>query len=426
LVGEKLADFRFLVVKTMEELERVIETLEFENDKRAASDPLVRTSLRIVEEFLKNHRVLCYGGTAINNLLPEKDRFYDPVRDIPDYDFFSETPQEHAMFLANKLAAAGVQNVEVKPGIHLGTFKVFADFEGVADITQLDEDLFKRLWEENVTRGGIHYVSPNFLRMSMYLELSRPRGDVSRWKKIYQRLQLLNKEYPIVCNPDETKTHSKVTAEIKKEVRRLLLTEDVVLLGVTAAETHLRKEWTTPVMLLGTKETIEKITKGKKVKVHEGTEILAPRYDIVEPDGSRHIRLYETTACHSYHKVPGGYRVASIPTILQFFFAYLYSNAQKGNIENLLCIAQRLMDLADHKPKRRFELLTPIDCLGKQETLVDMRKEKATLYEKLSKNKQSTDFLRYFFTYNPRASVTERKRLRESLRKTRKSRTGSS
>jgi hypothetical protein len=84
------------------------------------------------------------------------------------------------------------------------------------------------------------------------------------------------------------------------------------------------------------------------------------------------------------------------------------------------------MDLADHKPKRRFELLTPIDCLGKQETLVDMRKEKATLYEKLSKNKQSTDFLRYFFTYNPRASVTERKRLRESLRKTRKSRTGSS
>lgn len=330
------------------------------------------------------------------------------------------------MILANKLAAAGVQNVEVKPGVHLGTFKVFADFEGVADITQLDSDLFKRLWEENITRGGIHYVSPNFLRMSMYLELSRPRGDVSRWKKVYQRLLLLNKEYPIVCKQTETEDHPKASLEIKREIRKLLLTEDVVLLGATAAETHLRKEWTTPVMLLAPKETIEKLTKGKQVKFHEGSEILAPRYDIVEPDGSRHIFLYETTACHSYHKVPGGYRVASIPTILQHFFAYIYSNVRKGNVESFLCIAQRLMDLADHKPKRRFELLTPIDCLGKQETLVDMRKEKASLYEKLSKNKQSTDFLRYFFTYNPRIAVTERKKIRESLRKTRKSRTESS
>jgi hypothetical protein len=104
----------------------------------------------------------------------------------------------------------------------------------------------------------------------------------------------------------------------------------------------------------------------------------------------------------------------------------VYSDGQKGNVESVLCIAQRLMDLADHKPKRRFELLTPIDCLGTQQTLVDMRKEKASLYEELSKNKQSTDFLRYFFTYNPRAPGTERKKIRETLRKTRKSRTESS
>lgn len=407
----------------MEDLERVIETLEFENDKRAASDPLVKTALGVVEDFLKNHRVLCYGGTAINNLLPAKDRFYNPVTDVPDYDFFSETPQEHSMIVANKLVAAGVQNVEVKPGMHMGTFKVFADYEGVADITQLDKELFERLWEENVVRGGIHYVSPNFLRMSMYLELSRPRGDVSRWKKVYQRLLLLNKEFPIVCKQTEAQEHPKVSEEMKKRIRKILLEEDVVLLGVTAAEVHLRQQWTTPVMLLATKETIDKLTKGKQVKTHEGTEILAPRYDIVEPDGSSHIRIIETTACHSYHKVPGGYKVASIPTILQYFFAYIYTDAKQGNIENMLCIAQRLMDLADHKPKRRFELLTPIDCLGTQMSLVDMRKEKAALYSKLSKNKQSSDFLKYFFTYNPRAPVTERQKLRKSLRKTRKSRT---
>ena len=33
--------------------------------------------------------------------------------------------------------------------------------------------------------------------MSMYLELSRPAGDVSRWPKVLKRLSLLNKHYPL-------------------------------------------------------------------------------------------------------------------------------------------------------------------------------------------------------------------------------------
>ena len=39
--------------------------------------------------------------------------------------------------------------------------------------------------------------------MSMYLELSRPKGDVSRWEKVLKRLIILNKNYPIkykMCN----------------------------------------------------------------------------------------------------------------------------------------------------------------------------------------------------------------------------------
>ena len=33
--------------------------------------------------------------------------------------------------------------------------------------------------------------------MNMYLELSRPQGDVSRWEKVLKRLTLLNKSYPL-------------------------------------------------------------------------------------------------------------------------------------------------------------------------------------------------------------------------------------
>ncbi len=389
-----------------------------------ASDPLVQSALKVVEDFLKTHSVLCYGGTAINNLLPPEDRFYNPEVEVPDYDFFSRTPQEHAMFLANKLKEIGIKNIEVKPGVHLGTFKVFADFEGVADITHLESLVFDRLWDENVTRNGIHYVSPDFLRMSMYLELSRPRGDVSRWKKVYERLLLLNKHYPIQCKAGKTSPHPEIEKERKKEFRRILTEEPVVLLGATAAEVHLEKDLTTPAMFLAEKETIEKLTKGRTVQFYEGSEILPPLYNVIEEDGSVQFKFYETTACHSYHSIPGGGKVASIPTILQFFFAYIYSaKGSSQNVANTLCIAQRMVDLASHKPKRRFELLTPKDCIGIQETKTDLRKNKSKLYEELSKDKNSAEFIQYFFTYDPHVDVKERKKIRERLRKTRRART---
>lgn len=411
----------------MEEIVKIAEELEEENNRRMAQDTLVKTSLKTVESFLKNHKVLCYGGTAINNLLPEEDRFYDPEVEIPDYDFFSRTPQEHAMFLANNLKGAGIKNIEVKPGVHLGTFKVFADFEGVADITELEPLVFDRLWDEHIVIDDIHYVSPDFLRMSMYLELSRPRGDVSRWKKVYERLLLLNKHYPIKCVSEKAKDHPELDKEYRRRLRELLLDEKnpVVLLGASAAEIHERRELTTPAMLLAEKETIDKLTAGKKIKYYEGTEILPPLTNVYEEDGTIQFKFYETSACHSYHRIPGGGKVASIPTILQFFFAYIYSaKGSKENVANTLCIAQRLVDLAAHKPSRRFEILTPKECIGIQETKTDLRKNKAKLYEEVSKDKNSVEFVKYFFTYNPHDSEEERKKTREKLRKTRRARTG--
>ena len=91
-----------------------------------------------------------------------------------------------------------------------------------------------------------------------------------------------------------------------------------------------------------------------------------------------------------------------------------------------MCVAQRLVDLANHKEKRRYALLTPIDCLGTQETLIDMKKHKAELYEKLSKNRGSVEFLKFFFSYNPKSTKTQRAHVRKQLHRTRKARYESS
>jgi len=401
----------------MEEIRKIVKDLETENNRVSASDPGTVTSLAVVKNFLKNHRVLCYGGTAINNLLPKEDQFYNPEEDVPDYDFFSKTPQAHSVIIANKLKAEGIASVEVKPGMHLGTFKVFADFTGVADITQLDEEIFDRLWEQAETRDGIHYVPVNFLRMSMYLELSRPHGDVSRWEKVYSRLQLLNKAHPTTCNKNITKHREELTDEQQKGVLKLLKNEPVVLLSVSAAEIHLDKNWTTPIGLLAERETIERLTKGENVEVNEENDILPRRTYVMNSDGTKSLfRFYETTACHSYHEMENGVRVASIPTTLQFFFAYLYSGAQEDNVANVLCIAQRLVDIAKSKAKRRFDILTPKECIGIQESFVEMKRNKAELFEQLGKDRSSKKFLENFFTYNP-DDTTSKKKAKTAVKK---------
>jgi len=394
----------------MEDLAKIIEDLEDENNRAAAADPAIKTSMGVVEAFLKKHPVLCYGGTAINNLLPKKDQFYDPKVEVPDYDFFSKTPQAHAVIIANQLKKHGIKEVEVKPGMHLGTFKVFADYTGVADITSLTPEIFDRLWDQAEVRNNIHYVPPNFLRMSMYLELSRPRGDVSRWEKVYKRLQLLNAAHPVTCKKEEGSVHDQLTAEQQKGVIKMLKNEPVVLLSVSAAEIHLGEKWTTPIGLLAERETIERLTKGENVVVSEENDILPRRTVVLNADGKRSLfRFYETTACHSYHEMKNGVRVASIPTTLQFFFAYMYSGAEEANIASVLCIAQRLVEIANEKPSRRFDVLTPKECIGEQESFTDMKRNKAKLYSELGKDKSSAAYLEYFFTYDPSDAASKKK-----------------
>jgi hypothetical protein len=246
------------------EVEEVIALAQEQIDKEAASDPDVKKMIKIVREFIETHRVMCYGGTAINNLLPPEDQFYDFSIEIPDYDFFSETPQLHAAKLGDRLANAGFASVEVKPGVHLGTFKVFANYIGVADVSHMEGSMFKKLWDEKITKDKISYVPPNFLRMAMYLELSRPKGDVSRWKKVYKRLQLLNKHHPMTCPAGAEKlTDEFVDDAVRDEIRDVLVKGNLVLLGFNGSmvqETTPRK-WMLPLDILVTPEKRAEVSK---------------------------------------------------------------------------------------------------------------------------------------------------------------------
>jgi hypothetical protein len=149
--------------------------------------------IEIVENFIRSKKLVCYGGTAINNILPKDVQFYNYDLEIPDYDFFSPNALSDAKELADIYYAAGYKDVEAKAGVHMGTFKVFVNFIPIADITIMNKEIFHNIFVDSIEISGIHYAPPNYLRMSMYLELSRPMGDSSRWEKVMKRLNLLNK-----------------------------------------------------------------------------------------------------------------------------------------------------------------------------------------------------------------------------------------
>ena len=207
------------IQKQFEHLEKAVSEAQRRIDLTAASDPEIIKAIRVVERFLRKNRRVCYGGQAINSLLPPKRRFYDDKTDLPDYDFFTPEPNKDMDELVQDLLKEGFTDVVKKLSVHEGTMKVMVNFVPVADCSELHPHIFSIVQKRAKSVNGILYCDPDFLRMMMYLELSRPRGEVERWKKVYERLTLLNHEYPV--SPCEQQI--RVSGAISPEERRIIL-----------------------------------------------------------------------------------------------------------------------------------------------------------------------------------------------------------
>ena len=97
-------------------LEDAIETNE-KIQKKQKKKSLQNDIIKILENFIREKGLVCYGGIAINSILPSSKKFYDKKLDIPDYDFFSPNALEDAKELALLYARTGYENVEAKSAL---------------------------------------------------------------------------------------------------------------------------------------------------------------------------------------------------------------------------------------------------------------------------------------------------------------------
>jgi hypothetical protein len=134
-------------------------------------------------------------------------------------------------------------------------------------------------------------------------------------------------------------------------------------------------------------------------------EIIAPHYEI-QVGNDTVVFIYEPLACHSYNIVKeDGYdvKVATIDTMLSFYLAFLYADRPYYDKDRILCMSKYLFEvqaknrLAQKGVLRRFS----ISCMGHQETIEEMRAEKAEKFKELKDKKKTPEYDAWFLRYRP-------------------------
>ena len=396
-------------------------------DYFSAHDDDTLLAIHVIETFLRKKHRICYGGQAINAYLPAQYKFYDPEYSIPDYDFFTPSQHEDLKLIAEDLYKAGFTEISAREGMHEGTIKIYVNFIPVADLTAMDPRIYRILSKRDTQFDGISYIDPNSLRMLMYLELSRPRGEVRRWEKVFERLILFNEFVPIQsCRSLSKKNLSKSTLTLPQaqfvfrfivQQRRMIAGADLVPFyqhAITKRSTKL--SWvlgsTKPIIFFSPEpvhdsgailsELSSLSNKKIKTKIYRNQGLdLIPSIHILHHNYAPLVIIIEQSACHSYINIPikdttilgNGLvhhvlRVASMDTLITLYFTLGFVQTTFFDRGAMDCLANQLVDLsiiARREPDKFIFPFVSIRCVGHQHGIASLIRAK--LYRMTLKRK---------------------------------------
>ena len=397
----KKIDFEAIVHERLEEaIDKAQERLDIEE----AKSPELRFALDIVEQFLRRKRRVCYGGTAMNAQLPPDLQFYTAEKDLPDYDFFTPEIERDTEELVNDLKRAGFEDVANRVGMHDGTKKILVNYVAVADISEMDRAIFERIQKRAVVIKGIYYTDPDVLRMMMYLELSRPKGEVARWAKVYERLSLINSVFPMKKCEKEERKPKQIPFEVRDIIHRFIIDNHRILAGARLEKLYYKslrgrkpQEWETreggavvffsPDIKKDSLDLRQRLGfRGIEIEYYKAKgEIIPPRL-VLKFFKVPVVLLIENTACHSYNSIKEKKTgktvfIASLETLITLYLSLAIFTNDENDIFgfSLLCAVERFIDVNGQiqraKTIRQFAPF-PLDCEGYQKGYPTLLREK--------------------------------------------------
>lgn len=430
---------RTSIKRQIADLEKVAEKAGEIIQYESAHNPEIQYAIDIVGNFLRKRKRVCYGGTAINAILPKPLKFYDPQKDLPDYDFFTPNPAQDIKEIVRDIQQAGFPDVIERVGIHEGTHKIMVNFVPIADISEMDPEVYKGLFKRSVEKDGIRYADADFLRMLMYLELSRPRGQVARWSKVFERLTLLNGAFPPkVCR---TKINDlvgrvslpffirKVLLDYVIENKRVLMGAEIVSLYDWLIEKSRRLDphisWFLKkrgMIVFLSPEAERDAYRLKEMFGSDEVDVnlmpakgeIVPERAIVSYRKMPFVEILQENACHSFTSLDlqGGkvLRVASLETMITFYYALMmFTDDEKVLQFYMSCLCQKLVEMSERLHRKGGVGPIPsfsIECSGYQKGYATLLKEK---FERIAREKKRL-----------RAASMRRRSLRSRQSQTRK------
>lgn len=374
-----------------------------------ANNQEIQYALDIIANFLRKKGRVCYGGTAINAILPKNLQFYDPKKDLPDYDFFTPTPTEDIKEIVRELNQAGFTEVVERVGIHAGTHKIMVNFIPIADMTVLHNEFYKKVFKRSIVKEGIHYCDPDFLRMLMYLELSRPRGQVARWEKVFERLVLLNAAFPPKsCKIPTEKLVGKASIPylIRNGILNYIIENERIMLGAEVVALYdwliLKRKSYDPtiqwflkkngmIVFMSPEANVDAMrlkelfnSDDVSIEVFKSKSDFLPERVLVSFRGAPLAFIVQESACHSFNilnlKEGTKLKVASLETMITLYISLMIFTEDAKRIEfQIECLSRRLVEMSEILHRKGGVGPIPafsITCSGYQKGFATLLKEK--------------------------------------------------
>ena len=226
----------------------------------------VNKIVEIVLDFVKDKKRKIYGGFGLNAIIKSKnknDAFYADD-EIPDIDTYSPTPIEDLVEICDILYSRGFTDVFGTEAFHEGTYKIFTKGYNAIDLSYVPKLIYDNI--PYVEIDNVRYTAPSFISIDFYRILSEPLFSSWRWEKVFKRLYLLQKYYPIKKIPNDDNMMSKVFNYKFSEENKNKITETIEEFIVNNDRIYLFGDFAYNLLV----DEVDKINKANFKKVNVG------------------------------------------------------------------------------------------------------------------------------------------------------------
>jgi hypothetical protein len=335
-------------------------------------------------DTIGNFKVLLYGGTAINDVLPEKLKFYSKT-ELPDIDIFCtfNTYKLLSKKLLQVFFLNGNEISTIREALHEHTYKLMVDGLHVIDISVIDKAFFNTLSKNKLKLSfkKLYCVNIDYLKYSLHTMIAQPLQSY-KWVKIFERLVHFYKAFPISTKLQEINTDDYFITDLPEtifnDVTDYIKTTDFVAFGWDIISKYIKLDVKNAIPVQYIVSSIEPLVVANDIVSYLKNKHLtiidtSTDHSIICYKNIKFLYIFKSHNCLSYITYRGR-KQASIHSIIEHLYLIYFNTGNTTILYVTECIVKQL--LKNMNSKKLLYKQFVIECYGEQKGIVTLRKDK--------------------------------------------------